>query len=377
MKYLSLFSGIGGFEKGIAQACPEWECVGFSEIDKYARKIYQKHYPNHTDYGNIKDVNAEDLPDFNLLVGGFPCQAFSVAGKRQGFDDTRGTLFFDIARILRAKRPEWVLLENVKGLLSHKRGDTFAIIYEVLAELGYTVGWEVVNSCHFGVPQSRERIFIIGHLTERGGRAGEVLPIREAGGEADGKERSGGVTGITHNKGELRERDVSTAVDANYYKGVDNHGQRTLVRSGTWRTHKDGQGFREVQHGLRPTIPARAREDGSGQPVILTHYGHKGKPTTKHNIVPTLKAQSHGHEPMVASKEEPSFTLTSQDKHGAQIGTSIRRLTPVECERLQGFPDGWTEGVSDTQRYKCLGNAVTVNVVEAIIRKIDTVNLLY
>lgn len=171
----------------------------------------------------------------------------------------------------------------------------------------------------------------------------------------------------------------------------------TLVKSGTWRTHKDGEGFREVESGLAPTIPARAREDGSGQPVIMSHYGHKDKEAKEHNIVPRLKAESHGHQPMVKAvltpdrlekrqngrrfkdNDEPSFTLTSQDKHGVQVGTEIRRLTPTECERLQSFPDGWTakgvfdeevKDVSDTQRYKTLGNSVTVNVVESIIKRL-------
>lgn len=350
MKYLSLFSGIGGFERGVQQACPEWECVGYSEIDNYAREIYQKHYPNHTDYGNIKDVNAEDLPDFNLLVGGFPCQAFSVAGKRQGFDDTRGTLFFDIARILRAKRPEWLLLENVKGLLSHKRGDTLAVIYEVLTELGYSVGWEVVNSCHLGVPQSRERIFIVGHLRAAGGHTGEVLPIRESN-EVLGEVEAG-------------RNHIATTLTSTYHKGV--HGAGETYISGTWRTHKDGEGFRGLQHGLSPTIPARAREDGSGQPVIARAVMTPDR----------LAKQQNGRR--VKEEEEPSFTLTSQDKHGVQVGASIRRLTPTECERLQGFPDGWTDhGVSDTQRYKCLGNAVTVNVIETFARRLDIANLLY
>lgn len=135
-----MFSGIGGFEKGINDTSISSDCVGYSEIDKYAKAIYSYHYPNHKNYGNAKDIVSESLPDFNLLVGGFPCQAFSIAGKRGGFDDTRGTLFFDVARVLKAKRPEWFLLENVKGLCSHDGGRTLATIYAVLTDLGYTVG---------------------------------------------------------------------------------------------------------------------------------------------------------------------------------------------------------------------------------------------
>ena len=138
MRYLSLFSGIGGFEKGIQDANTGWECVGFAEIDKYAKSIYSYHYPNHTDYDDVSTINVSELPNFDILVGGFPCQAFSIAGKRQGFKDTRGTLFFEIARICEAKRPEWLLLENVKGLLNHEGGKTIATILGVLTELGYS-----------------------------------------------------------------------------------------------------------------------------------------------------------------------------------------------------------------------------------------------
>jgi len=247
IKYFSMFSGIGGFELGIQRAvdaveqrrCGKAEgeleatmpmpvsepnerqsatCVGFSEIDKYAIKIYESHFggqdaeirqvqqmseqskdsgfsesngsrPKHFDirkghknYGDATLIDPQSLPDFDLLVGGFPCQAFSIAGKRLGFEDTRGTLFFDIARILKVKRPRMFLLENVKGLLSHDNGRTFKTIITALAELGYGVEWQVLNSKNFGVPQNRERVFIVGHLGDFGGR--EVFPI----GATDGKD---------------------------------------------------------------------------------------------------------------------------------------------------------------------------------------------
>jgi DNA (cytosine-5)-methyltransferase 1 len=390
MDYFSTFSGIGGFEKGIQGADLDWECVGYSEIDKYASAIYNYNYPHHTNYGDITAINESGLPDFDLFVGGFPCQAFSIAGKRQGFEDTRGTLFFDVARILSAKRPEWVVLENVKGLLNHDGGRTVATIFRVLSELGYSVGWEVVNSCQFGVPQNRERIFIIGHLREAGGRAGEIFPIRK------------NYTGS-------HERSGKTAIARTLTAGGNSggmHSSMTLLKSGTWRTHKDGQGFRELDNSdLSPCIPARAREDGSGQPVV------------KAVLTPDRMDKSQNGR-RFKKDGEPSFTLTSQDKHGVFIGNkpdfipgpkdinktvrssghgtltakhnhdhiydsyTIRRLTPTECERLQGFPDGWTEfgrfegltkEISDTQRYKCLGNAVTTNVIAAIMARINEI----
>ena len=176
IKYLSLFSGIGGFELGLENSDHDFECIGYSEIDKYARSIYEKHYPNHPYLGDATRINTKDLPDFDLLVGGFPCQAFSIAGKRRGFDDTRGTLFFEIARILKDKRPRYLLLENVRGLLSHNKGETFQTILRILTDMGYFIRWRLLNSKDHGVPQRRERVFIEGYL---GGECGgEVLPVR-------------------------------------------------------------------------------------------------------------------------------------------------------------------------------------------------------
>ena len=176
IKYLSLFSGIGGFEVGIANSNIPMECVAYAEIDKYASSIYARHFPDHKNLGDVTKIKTEDLPDFDFLVGGFPCQAFSIAGKRGGFDDTRGTLFFEIARILKDKRPRYFLLENVKGLLSHDKGKTFQTILGVLSDIGYDVQWNLFNSADFKVPQRRERIFIEGYF--RGECAGEVLSFR-------------------------------------------------------------------------------------------------------------------------------------------------------------------------------------------------------
>jgi DNA (cytosine-5)-methyltransferase 1 len=329
MKYFSTFSGIGGFELGIQLAyeslCdadggknrggetdtegderqgllteegeatsttdrPASECVaniadqrplcvGYSEIDKYAAAIYQHHFPEHKNYGDITKIIAEDLPDFDLLVGGFPCQSFSIAGKRGGFDDTRGTLFFDIARILKAKQPRLIFLENVKGLLSHDKGNTLRTIFRTLDELGYDLQWQVLNSKNHGVPQNRERVFIVGHL--RGTRRPEVFPFGSSDKTTDGNSE------ITQLNNPIHSNDRVYSPD-----------------------------------GLSPTL--NTMQGGSRQPFVA-------------------------YEQM-----------------------KIRRLTPTECERLQGFPDGWTDVVntSDTQRYKTLGNAVTVNVIRDIFKKI-------
>jgi DNA (cytosine-5)-methyltransferase 1 len=162
-----MFTGIGGFELGIEQAAKELgittECVGYSEIDTHAIKTYEEHF-NHDNYGDATLIDPAALPEFDLLVGGFPCQAFSIAGKRLGFDEARGTLFFDIARILDAKQPRNFILENVKGLLNHNGGQTLRTILRALDGLGYDVQWKVLNSKDHGVPQNRERIYLVGNL---------------------------------------------------------------------------------------------------------------------------------------------------------------------------------------------------------------------
>lgn len=262
IKYFSAFTGIGGFELGIKKANLRAKCIGYSEIDTYASSIYQKHFPSHKNYGDITKINEKKLPDFDLFVGGFPCQSFSIAGKRRGFADTRGTLFFDICRILEQKQPRLVLLENVRGLLSHDQGRTFTTVITTLDGLGYDLQWQVLNSKNHGVPQNRERVFIVGHL--RGTPRPEVFPFGENGGVP--AERQGQVS---------------------------------------------------------PTITSRYYKQGQSDPYVFN-----------------------------------------------DCTPSIRRLTPLECERLQGFPDGWTASVSDTQRYKCCGNAVTANVIADIMERL-------
>ena len=339
MKYLSLFSGIGGFELGIEQAYEQnnkieskeqskecdlsdrqtepnttnsngnrWgssaTCIGYSEIDKYAIQIFEKHYPNIKNYGDITTIQTEELPYFDLLVGGFPCQSFSIAGKRKGFDDTRGTLFFDIARILADKKPRHLVLENVKGLLSHDGGKTFTTIIGVLTDLGYLVEWQVLNSKNFGVPQNRERVFIIGHL--RGTSRPKVFPITGSGKEAK---------------------------NLVYIQKADREIARIYDPVGLSPTlHLKTGGWQEPKIQIRGGLQKNAAKMINQSPALTEVMGKYG-----------------GHTPIV---------------------NAIRRLTPTECERLQGFPDGWTEGISDTQRYKTLGNAVTVNVIKAIMEKL-------
>ena len=204
IKFVELFAGIGGFRYGLEKA-ENYQCVWANEIDKYAAEIYRKNYGEGELYEeDITKIETKDIPEHDLLVGGFPCQTFSIAGSRAGFNDTRGTLFFEIARILKDKRPRCVLLENVKGLLSHDSGKTFQTILKVLSDIGYRTEWQVLNSSDFGVPQNRERVFIIGHLREESRL--QVFPLRE-GSKQDSKR-----VGV----------DTAYCLDANYYKGTNN-----------------------------------------------------------------------------------------------------------------------------------------------------------
>lgn len=180
MRYLSLFSGIGAPEVALRKLYPNAECIGFSEIEPRAIQIYQKHFSNHKNYGDITTIDETAIPDFQLLVAGFPCQSFSIAGNRGGFEDTRGTMFFHIARILRHKKPPLVLLENVRGLLSHDEGRTFGTILRTLDELGYDAEWKVLDAIHFGAAP-RPQVFILALHRESGNgllqRAEQATPL--------------------------------------------------------------------------------------------------------------------------------------------------------------------------------------------------------
>ena len=178
LRFIDLFAGMGGFRLGFEQACAKTgytaQCVFTSEIKSHAITVYQDNFPNSELHGDITQIHAQDIPDFDVLLAGFPCQAFSCAGKRYGFADTRGTLFFEIERILQEKKPAAFILENVEGLVGHdkkpnsnaKLGRTLSIILEKLQQLGYQVTWQVLDAQHFGLAQSRKRIFIVGHLEQ-------------------------------------------------------------------------------------------------------------------------------------------------------------------------------------------------------------------
>lgn len=399
MKYIDLFAGVGGFRHGIesfyANRSEErgskenkeenkreglqpqkgenissedgWIseystnrpnqgplCVYSNEFNKYANSVYRRHY-GKCDNRDIRTVKSTEIPDHDLLCGGFPCQSFSIAGKRGGFDDTRGTLFFEIARIAKEKRPRYLLLENVKGLLSHDKGKTFQTIIGVLSDLGYRVEWQVLNSKHFGVPQNRERVFIIGHL---GGKCrGKIFPI--------------GIPTEKDNKG-IKEPGITARP-----KYINS--KRTLE----WKKTNISNTLKAVGPvDTGTTYIKESKESGIIQLNHPTHsndriYGEKG-------LTPTLNTMQGGRrQPKIANTIDANYYKGinvnpghASSTRGIMDGIRIRRLTPTECERLQGFPDDWTakgvngEIISDSQRYKMCGNAVTTNVITAIFSQI-------
>lgn len=470
MKFLDLFAGIGGFRLGMESA--GHECVGFCEIDKFARKSYKAIHKTEgeREYHDITAVSDEEWRELrgtvDVICGGFPCQAFSIAGKRKGFlDETRGTLFFEIARAAEQIKPRTLFLENVKGLLSHDKGRTFGIILSTLDELGYNVEWQLLNSKNFGVPQNRERVFIIGHLRGSSGR--EVFPITGENTGAikcvvNGRETHGhstydvfGTDGIsptlkTMQGGNLQPKIVvvGNTSESNHRSGdvLDSNGICTTLLSRDYKgpkqiavkvkeATKKGYAIAEQGDSINFSVPnsktrrvrvgkgiAQTLDTQCNQAVIVQKPRGFNK-GGEHEIAPTLSANSWHENNLLktggiytnASKSHNrgvlpgiSRTLKAQN-HDAGVfdGIRVRRLTPRECWRLQGFPD-WAfdkaafgniipsnykskliqrtmskdewkdyqrltrhQQTSNSQLYKQAGNSVTVNVIAEIARRLE------
>lgn len=424
--YVSLFSGIGGFETALNRL--GGHCVMASEIDKFARESYRAIYGAYP-AGDVTKIAAKDVPDHELLVGGFPCQAFSIAGKRRGFEDTRGTLFFEAARIAKEKQPKICLFENVKGLLSHDNGRTISIMLHTLNEIGYTVDFTVLNSKFFGVPQNRERVFILAlrdDLAFKGDRWKiEGAPVVQKAKKSNDDLRTFAFDWPKQECVSVRLRDIlEPTVDEKYYLSKEKTAkliaqlgeqlnkndeggciQRSMsgvrkkelygtLRAGASRTDFgvvepraaiDPERISKTQNGRRFKEPnacydfynKKFRTDGvSG--TLTTNTGNGTSHSGTFGVAEPKQAT-------VANNNNITHCLISRYEAGPRIdkkmntvytdGYRIRKLTPRECWRLQGFPDIYLdildrEDVSDSQKYKQAGNAVTVNVIEAIGKKI-------
>ena len=317
IRIIDLFAGIGGMRLGFEQAYRKnIECVFSSEWDKFAVQTYAANFNGEEPRGDITKIPSKSIPDHDILLAGFPCQPFSQAGLKRGFVDTRGTLFFEIEKILIKKKPQAFLLENVKHLKGHDNGRTFKVIMRHLEAAGYKIFVKTLNAKDFGVPQNRERIFIVG--------------FKSCGG------------GFSFPKGNYDKDNVlgriieEETVSAKYYLS------NVYVKS--MRKHKE----RHAAKGNGFGFEIKNYDDVANAIVI----GGMGKERN-----------------LIVDKRLKDFTPVTAIK-GKINREGIRRMTPLEWERLQGLPDNFTDCVSDTQRYKQLGNCVTVNVVEAISKNI-------
>lgn len=377
MKFLDLFAGIGGFRLGMESA--GHECIGFCEIDKFARASYKAIHDTKGeielhDITAVSDEFIRGIGRVDIICGGFPCQAFSIAGNRRGFEDTRGTLFFEIARFASILRPKYLFLENVKGLLNHDGGATFETILGALDELGYNVEWQVLNSKDFGVPQNRERVLIVGHL--RGECTRRVFPLSKSGQQ---------VASIKEQYSNTITTRYGNSQGAGAYI-VESKSQK--VKS-IGNIHPSGKGMNgEVYEstGLAPTLSTM---QGGGQEPKIIQRSHGYNQGGEHDIAPTITSNSYQENNLVKvvdfynkiTKDEVG-TLTSSGggstvragSFGITDGYRIRKLTPRECWRLQGFPDWAFDKAqkvnSNSQLYKQAGNSVTVSVIAAIAKEL-------
>ena len=406
IKYIDMFAGIGGFRSGLDKI-GGFECVAYCEIDKQARMAYEALYNTKGEicFEDATKINPEDVPDIDLLCGGFPCQSFSIAGKRRGFDDTRGTLFFEIARIIAVKKPTMLLLENVQGLLSHNKGRTFHTILKTLDELGYDVQWQVLNSANFGVPQSRKRVFIIGYNREKS--AGQIFAFSEINPQTLMRRLAGsegsrvydirglGVT-VTANGGGLGAKcglyilplPIKSKTKSGYqpafpndsidlsYLTLNSRRGRVGPNIAHTLTTNSTQGIYFIDMNTSPKLTELARCITARQDAGISNRAgeHSGvlvvlKELTEDEI-DSLEEENEGHWIFEEGKKTVTAIIISDNEGNSYIGY-IRKLTPKECWRLQGFTEEQFDivrnlGMSDATLYKMAGNAVSVPVISSI-----------
>ena len=408
IKYLDMYSGIGGFRSALDEV-GGFECVGYCEIDKFAKQAYETLYDTKGEmyFEDARNICPDDLPDIDLICAGFPCQSFSLAGKQRGFDDTRGTLFFEVARVAAAKRPALLYLENVQNLLSHDKGWTFETILEVLDDIGYDVSWTVLNSANFGVPQSRNRVFITGFL--RGRCAGEIFAFSQAnpktlkqrlpGREGNRVYDSNGLAiTLTSSAGGFGGRTglyilpIKSKTKIGYQFACSGDSINTDYANNNTRRGRVGEGIAHTETttatlavyliDMNPspqlTELARcitARQDSG----ISNRKGeHSAVLVIVKEITPDEIKELNGIKAEESNTDKTAGVIILSDEEDNQYIAYIRKLTPKECWRLQGFTDEQFNkvkaiGMSDSQLYKMAGNAVTVPAVFAISRELKRI----
>ena len=406
---VSLFAGVGGFDLALERSGVK--VVASVEIDQKASAVLVKQFPNSKLFNDIKGVTGEQLinagfdPENGIITGGFPCQDLSVAGKRAGLDGNRSGLFYEIVRLLDETKAKYFILENVVGLLSSNSGADMGAVIGALVERGYGVAYRILDAQHFGVPQRRRRVFIVGCAGDSGRTPAQILALTES--------------SIGHfSKSRKKKENFTKIIDKGFEQydksdvSFDISQRRDVVR---------------VYENVTQTLSALMGTGGNNVPLIptwwdgsqtastLTVKSNEQRMPDKNQMQMVVAYPMHGA--MVGRKEtagpngsgflgenEASYTLTAseQSRHGVaitfdtynqtinesttqtirssvanhtNIGTIyqssiVRRLTPLECERLQGFPDNWTAGQTDGHRYKQMGNAVAVPVVEFIVKRL-------
>jgi DNA (cytosine-5)-methyltransferase 1 len=388
MKAVSLFAGIGGFDLALERAGVD--VIASVEIDKHARKVLAKRFPKTHLLEDVQEVTGEHLfklgfDSNGVIVGGFPCQDLSHAGKRAGLAGARSGLFWEICRLLDETKAKYFILENVPGLLSSNGGADMEAVIGALVERGYGVAYRVLDAQYFGVPQRRRRVFIVGSLGDSGREPAEILDLFESGagylteGGTPGKSSSSAfverskrsdstrsdIVGVVSEGsfGGFVENDVTTTLRAS--SGTNGGGSEALV---IFKPHQE-DGAR-VQGDVVNTLTSYMGTGGNNVPMVAAYSIREDAKANSFSATPTDTAlalnalqpstQSH-HAQLFIAQEVPTQSFSNQ---------TVRRLTPTECERLQGFPDGWTEGQADSHRYKQLGNAVAVPCVQWMIDRL-------
>lgn len=360
MKYFSVFSGVEGMGQGL-----NGEPIGFSEIDKYASMVLKYHYPNIKNYGDITKIKWNEISDFDILIGGSPCQDFSIVGKRKGLGGSRSSLVWEFIRALRSKKPRYFIWENVKGVMSSRSGWDFANLLCAFSESGYALWWQVLNAKDFGVPQNRERIFVVGFRDES---PKEVFFVKEDSGQIK-------VLGTTKGDNNTRfgERDMVYSAEGimGGLKATDyKQPPQILVKN-----KGESQHYRLYdENGLAPTLQSQSGMSSQKHPFIIASRGRNPQnPKSRKSGLLT-------EQMLEPNLEEISNILTSVEKDNYVFDGKIRKLMPIECERLMGWKDNWTKWgiddkgnkieISDSQRYKMCGNGVVSPIIKEIQEKL-------
>lgn len=420
VKFIDLFAGMGGTRIGFEQACAqlgiESKCVFTSEVKPYAISLYKNNFNNEEVYGDITKISSDQIPDFDYLLGGFPCQAFSSAGKKHGFNDARGTLFFEIARILKDKKPKGFLLENVEGLVTHDKrdpkkniGNTLETILEILESLSYKVTWSVLDSSNFGVPQKRKRIYIAGRLDSK--------PNLENFKKSKSTLSDILEQGLPCKKTEFRDRLLNLYTKEELFgKSIkDKRGGKTNIHS--WDLELKGKVSLLQKQLLSELLKQRRKKTWAeskgidwmdGMPLTLDEiflfFNHTSKAELK-NLLDDLVDKKylrfeHPKKKVTlengTSKREQdssiaagynivtgklSFELnkildpnsiantvvaTETDRLGVIDHDGIRNLSTRECLRLFGFPDSYHSNIEQKDLYDLIGNTVVVPVIRSV-----------